>query len=165
MLQLINSVEKICKHKVFANGNIIQDNDLVIAIAASLLVAPFLTSESTMEDAVRTAQLLQLETFFGAPSAIISRCAIIIAARELSIDELLNDKTFLDLIGRNEYQGVRWFRGESFQECMYLVYFSNALKSKKVITEKRELEIRKEIDMWLRRCADANYKLDNLVRG
>ncbi|MBR2281606.1 MAG: hypothetical protein IJ863_03180, partial [Spirochaetales bacterium] len=165
MLQLINSVDKICKHKVFANGNIIQDNDLVITVAASLLVAPFLTSESTMEDAVRTAQILQLETFFGAPSAIISRCAIIISPRERSMEELLEDRTFLDLIGHNEYQGIRWFRGESFQECMYLVYLSNALKSTKVMTEKRELEIRKEIDMWLRRCADANYRMDNLLKG
>ncbi len=162
ILELLNNMENVCSHKLFVNANIIMDDDLATILAASLLVAPFLSVDSTMEEAVRTAQILQLDSFFEKPVATISRCAILIAAKGMDVAELLEDRTFLDLIGRNEYQGVSWFRGEAFQECMYLSYLANALRQSRRITEKEEIRIRKEIDMWLRRCAEADYRLDNL---
>ncbi len=165
ILELLNNLEAVCKRNVFANANIIMDNDMALTFAASLLVMPFLTSESTMEDAARAAQILQLETFFEAPSAILSRCAILTSSNGKGVEELLNDRTFLDLIGRNEYQGTRWFRGESFQECMCLVYLAKALDLGKKLTDKKEMEFRKEMEIWLRRCGEAQYKLDNLIRG
>ena len=73
------------------------------------------------------------------------------------------EKPFLDLIGRNEYQGVRWFRGESFQECMYLACLADAVAEGKDLTEEQVASFREEIDRWLHRCGDAQYKLDNLL--
>ena len=86
-----------------------------------------------------------------------------VTAETWDIRVLLDDKTFLDLIGRNEYQGIRWFRGEAFQECMYLACFAKALGSKANLTSEDELEYRKEIDRWLRKGAEAHYKVDGLI--
>ena len=95
--------------------------------------------------------------------AAMLQMGIITAKQNLDIDALLKDQTFLDLIGRNEYQGVRWFRGEAFQECMYLAVFSKALAGKGKLSSDDEMTFRQEIDKWLRRCAEAQYKVDGLL--
>ena len=117
-----------------------------------------------MDEAIRVVQHLQLSRFFDCPESIISRCAIIIARGTSTVEELLQEKTFLDLIGRNEYQGVRWFRGESFQECMYLTYLADAMTAGINLDPETVEDYRKEIDLWLRKCGDAQYKLDNLLK-
>lgn len=165
ILEFLNSVEKICTHDVFANANAIMAPDIMTVFAAGFLVMPFLNGKNTIEEAVKVTQTLQLENFFSLPESTVSRCALICAGQEREIRELLTDNAFLDLIGRNEYQGVRWYRGEAFQECMYLVCFAKAVYSKTELTEKKVMDYRKTIDLWLRRSADAEYRLDNLILG
>lgn len=163
VLDLVNRLQDVCQRNVFANGNTIMDTDLVAIIAAGFLILPFLFPKSTIDDAARVGSMLQLDRFFSLPKSTIGMCAITATYQRDSIKDLLNNNTFLDLIGRNEYQGVRWFRGEAFQECMYLAYLSKALHSENPITDAEELLYRKEISTWLRRSADAQYRLDNLV--
>lgn len=163
ILAMLNDMEAACRHQLFANGNAIMDYDAVTVFAAGFLTLPFLSSQPTMEDAMRTVQHLQLSRFFEAPEPIVLRCALIIARGTSDISGLLTEKPFLDLIGRNEYQGVRWFRGESFQECMYLAYLADAICEGKHLTEKKLDKYKAEIDSWLRKCGDAQYRLDNLL--
>ncbi|MCQ2412504.1 MAG: alpha-amylase family glycosyl hydrolase [Sphaerochaetaceae bacterium] len=163
IVDLLGKLDEVCSFKVFSNANTIMDDDIVTSFAAYFLVMPFMQSNAKMEDVYRISQILQLDRFFDAPEAITTRCAILAVKQIASVQELLSERTFLDLIGRNEYQGVRWFRGESFQECMYLSFLSRALSAKDEITEESELAMRKEMDSWLRRCADAQYQLDNLL--
>ena len=112
---------------------------------------------------MKVVKHLQLDRFFELDEPTLARCAIITAKQNLDIDALLKDQTFLDLIGRNEYQGVRWFRGEAFQECMYLAVFTKALAGKGKLSADEELAFRQEIDKWLRRGAEAHYKVDGLL--
>ena len=162
IIELLNKIEEACKLDVFANANIIMNDDLTVVVASAFLMLPFVSKHTTLEDAMKVAHSLNLSTFFNVPSAIVSRSALLVADVHQSIEQLLKDKVFLDLIGRNEYQGVRWFRGESFQECMYLVYFAKVINNKIALNAKTIETCKKEIDSWLRRSSSAQYKLDNL---
>ena len=106
--------------------------------------------------------LSPISPVFG-PMSTVSMCSIVATFRKESIAELLETRSFLDLIGRNEYQGIRWFRGEAFQECMYLSFLSKAIHSKEALTDKQEAQMRKEIDSWLKKGSAAQYRLDNLL--
>ncbi|MBO6049334.1 MAG: alpha-amylase [Spirochaetales bacterium] len=163
VLELLKKLEAVCKKDVLANANTIMDQDLLCVFAACFLILPFVSSSTSLEDAVKVAQILQLDRFFGVPKTTVLMCSIIATTREESIQELLEDRVFLDLIGRNEYQGVRWFRGESFQECMYLTYLSKAIHSKEALSAKQEKILCKEISTWLKKGSAAQYKMDNLL--
>ena len=163
ILDLLNRLQSICRREVFANANTIMDNDLLSVFAAGFLTMPFISANSSLEDAAKVVQILQLDRFFGIPKATASMCAIIATKRGESVRELLENRVFLDLIGRNEYQGVRWFRGEAFQECMYLLFLSKAIHADEDITDEQEMQIRKEISKWLKKGSAAQYRLDNLL--
>ena len=163
ILDLLNRLQSICRREVFANANTILDNDLLSVFAAGFLTMPFISANSSLEDAAKVVQILQLDRFFGIPKATASMCAIIATKRGESVRELLENRVFLDLIGRNEYQGVRWFRGEAFQECMYLLFLSKAIHADEDITDEQEMQIRKEISKWLKKGSAAQYRLDNLL--
>ncbi len=163
ILEVLNKLEDVCRFPVFANANMIIGYDLPKIFASAFLTLPFLSATATLEEGVKVVQHLQLDRFFETDASILARCAILTSKQDLDIRVLLDDKTFLDLIGRNEYQGIRWFRGEAFQECMYLACFAKALGSKANLTSEDELEYRKEIDRWLRKGAEAHYKVDNLI--
>ena len=163
ILDILNSLEEVCSFPVFANANTILDAELPKICAAAFLTLPFLSASATLEEAVRVVQHLQLDRFFETDASVLARSALLTAKQDLDINVLLEDRTFLDLIGRNEYQGIRWFRGEAFQECMYLACFARALGSKKKLTAEDEMSFRKEIDKWLRRSAQAQYKVDALI--
>ena len=163
ILELLKKLEAVCKKDVIANANTIMDQDLLCVFASCFLILPFVSSSTGLEEAVKVAQILQLDRFFGASKTTVLMCSIIATIREESIRELLEDRVFLDLIGRNEYQGVRWFRGESFQECMYLTYLSKAIHAKEALTSKQEKQLCKEISAWLKKGSAAQYRLDNLL--
>ena len=163
ILDLLNRLQSICRREVFANANTIMDNDLLSVFAAGFLTMPFISANSSLEDAAKVVQILQLDRFFGIPMATASMCAIIATKRGESVRELLENRVFLDLIGRNEYQGVRWFRGEAFQECMYLLFLSKAIHADEDLSDEQEMQIRKEISMWLKKGSAAQYRLDNLL--
>jgi len=162
VLDFINRIQSVSSHDVFSNGNTIIDEDLAGVLAATFLVLPFVTAKSSVEDVMKTASILQLDRLFGLPMSTVSRCALLAVPQEKDIPELLGERAFLDLIGRNEYQGVRWFRGEAFQECMYLVYLSKAVNRTGKLTAKQEEAYGKEIGLWLRKASQAQYRLDNL---
>ena len=46
---------------------------------------------------------------------------------------------------------------------MYLACLADALAEGKDLTEEQVASFREEIDRWLHRCGDAQYKLDNLL--
>ena len=163
ILDILNRLDDVCSIPVFSNGNMVLGADLPKIFAAAFLTLPFLSANATLEEAVKVVKHLQLGRFFELDEPTLARCAILTAKQNLEIDNLLTDQTFLDLIGRNEYQGVRWFRGEAFQECMYLAVFTQALGSKEKPTAEEELAFRQEIDRWLRRGAEAHYKVDGLL--
>ena len=163
ILDVLNNLEAVCSLPVFSNGNMILGADLPKIFAAAFLTMPFLSANATLEEAVKIVKHLQLGRFFELDEPTLARCAIITAKQNLDMETLLTDQTFLDLIGRNEYQGVRWFRGEAFQECMYLAVFTKALGRKEKISAEEELAFRQEIDKWLRRGAEAQYKVDGLL--
>ena len=163
ILELLNRLQDICSREVFANANTIMDEDLASIFASCFLILPFISQTSSLEDAVKTVQTLQLDRFFGKPMSTLSMSAIVATYRKESVLQLLEDRIFLDLIGRNEYQGIRWFRGEAFQECMYLSFLSKAINAKEAPTSRQESQFRKEIDSWLKRGAAAQYRLDNLL--
>jgi hypothetical protein len=163
ILDLLNRLQSICRREVFANANTIMDNDLLSVFAAGFLTMPFISANSSLEDAAKVVQILQLDRFFGIPMATASMCAIIATKRDESVRELLENRVFLDLIGRNEYQGVRWFRGEAFQECMYLLFLSKAIHADEDLSDEQEMQIRKEISMWLKKGSSAQYRLDKLL--
>ena len=164
VLDMLSSMDIVCRNQLFSNANAIMDTDIVTVFAAGFLAMPFLSSHPTMDEAIRIVQQLQLSRFFESSESVISRCAIIIARGESTMEELLQDKAFLDLIGRNEYQGVRWFRGESFQECMYLAYLADAMAAGINLDPETVEYFRRKIDCWLRKCGNAQYKLDNLLQ-
>ena len=163
ILDLLNRLQSICRREVFANANTIMDNDLLSVFAAGFLTMPFISANSSLEDAAKVVQILQLDRFFGISMATASMCAIIATKRDESVRELLENRVFLDLIGRNEYQGVRWFRSEAFQECMYLMFLSKAIHAEEDLSDEQEMQIRKEISMWLKKGSSAQYRLDNLL--
>ena len=163
ILDILKRLDEVCSLPVFSNGNMILGADLPKVFAAAFLTLPFLSANATLEEAVKVVKHLQLDRFFELDEPTLARCAIITAKQNLDIDALLKDQTFLDLIGRNEYQGIRWFRGEAFQECMYLAVFSKALAGKGKLSSDDEMTFRQEIDKWLRRCAEAQYKVDGLL--
>ena len=47
---------------------------------------------------------------------------------------------------------------------MYLAYLADAITEGKDLTEDVVAQYRKEIDTWLHKCGDAQYKLDNLLQ-
>ena len=163
ILEILSSMDAVCRNQLFSNGNAIMGTDIVTVFAAGFLAMPFLSSHPTMDEAIRVVQQLQLSRFFDCSESIISRCAIIIARGSSTMEELLQEKSFLDLIGCNEYQGVRWFRGESFQECMYLTFLADAMEAGINLDSETVEDYKKEIDRWLRKCGDAQYKMDNLL--
>jgi len=164
ILEFLNRLQAVCKKDVIANANTILDSDLLCVFASCFLILPFVSTSSSLEDAAKVAQILQLDRFFGIANTTVMQCSIIATKREETIRELLDDRVFLDLIGRNEYQGVRWFRGESFQECMYLTYLSKAIHAKEALSSKQEKQLCKEISTWLRKGSEAQYRLDNLLK-
>ena len=46
---------------------------------------------------------------------------------------------------------------------MYLAYLADAITEGKHLTEKKLDKYKEEIDSWLRKCGDAQYRLDNLL--
>lgn len=162
ILDILNSLDDVCCLPLFSNANMILGAELPKIFAASFLTLPFLSANSTLEEAVKVVKHLQLNRFFELDEPTLARCSIITAKQNMEMTNLLSDQTFLDLIGRNEYQGIRWFRGEAFQECMYLTVFARALGKKGKPTPEEESAFRKEIDKWLRRGSAAQYKVDGL---
>ncbi len=161
---LLSRLDRVCKHDIFSNGNTVLDTDLAMIMAAGLLALPFVSGKPTIAEGVKVSQMLQLDRFFEADPALVARCAVLLSqVEDPDMEKLLGDNAFLDLIGRNEYQGVRWFRGEAFQECMYLAQLSHALCLEEDLTQEDEMEYRRTIDKWLRRCSEAQYRLDNLL--
>ena len=162
VLDLLGRLEKVCALDVFSNANTILDTDMAVIAAASFLVLPFVSAKATLAEVLKTARILQLDRFFETSPAVTSRCALLVSDCGCDMEKLLKDESFLSLIGANEYQGVRWFRGEAFQECMYLAHFSDAVNSENGPGPSEEEKYRKSIDFWLRRAAGASYRLDNL---
>ncbi len=161
ILEMINNLEIICKTKPFQNGNLIMEDSLATVASAAFLEMPFLHSDnSTLEDTVNIARILHLDRLFEVQPTMAIRCGILTCTTPKDINNLLKDKTFQMLIGCNEYQGVHWYRGEAFQEALYLNVLSKAVNNKGI----RDLsETEKELDKWLRRNSQANYRLNNLL--
>ena len=129
---------------------------------------PFLHSNtSSLDEMFNVAKTLHFDRLFDVQPTIALRCALLTSTEPKDIKELLQNKTFQTLIGCNEYQGVCWYRGEAFQECLYLNVLSKTLDERNIkegqITEDCIKNAEKELDKWLSRSSKANYKLKNLI--
>ena len=162
VLDLIGRLEKVCTMDVFSNANTILDTDMAMVVAAAFLTLPFISPDTSPAEIMKISHILQLDRFFEVSSSVTSRCALLLSDCGTDIGSLLNDGTFLSLIGANEYQGVRWFRGEAFQECMYTACLSHAVNSGEEPGPETEKQYRRTIELWLRKAANAAYRLDNL---
>ena len=161
ILEMINTLEVICKTKPFQNGNLILEDSLATVVSAAFLEMPFIHSDnSTLEDTVKVARILQMDRLFEVQPTMAIRCGILTCTAPKDIKELLKDKTFQMLIGCNEYQGVHWYRGEAFQEALYLNVLSKVVNDKSTNAGK---DAEEELDKWLKRSAKANYRLNNLI--
>lgn len=160
--EIVNAVkrlEKICSKRIFANGNIIIQDSIVNIIIAAFIISPFVTRNTTIEEAQSICDKLMIDRFLGCDHDIISRVAFAGTKTSKDMNELLDNPVFQNLIGCNEYQGTVWYRGEYFQECVYLVQLSRAFFFGDKV---RDLEYEKQIKKWLRKCTEAGYKLENL---
>lgn len=168
ILGMINELEIVGKTKPFQNANLILEDSLATVVSAAFLEIPFLHSDSSsLEEMFNIAKTLQFDTLFEVSPTMALRCALLTSSTPKTIEELLKDKTFQLLIGCNEYQGVCWYRGEAFQECLYLHVLSKTLNDKNVkdgeVTQEYIEEAETELDKWLTRSSKANYKLENLI--
>lgn len=166
ILEIINALEDLCRRKPFQNANLILEDTLATVVSTALLEIPFVDPDDTdLSETFEIARTLQLDRLFGVQPSIALRGSLLVASRPTAVGELLCTKPFQALIGCNEYQGVRWYRGEAFQECMYLSILSNALRrmfagdDAATISNESEKELRK----WLDRGNAAQYRLENLL--
>ena len=168
ILDMINTLEAICRRKPFQNANLILDDMLVTVVSAALLEKPFINPDgSGLADSFEIARTLQLDRLFGVQPSVAFRCSILTASKPKEMQELLCNRTFQMLIGCNEYQGVRWYRGEAFQECMYINVLSQAMQcmDNGIDADECTKECEKELRKWLDRSNQAQYRLDNLIAG
>lgn len=168
ILGMINNIEVIGKTKPFQNANLILDDNLATVVSAAFLEIPFIHSNnSSLEEMFNIAKTLHFDRLFDVQPTIALRCALLTSTKPKEMKDLLEDKTFQILIGCNEYQGICWYRGEAFQECLYLNVLSKTLDDKNIkegqITEKCIKNAEEELDKWLKRSSKANYKLKNLI--
>ncbi len=160
ILDYLNRLENVCRLEIFSKGNNIMEDSLPPVISAAFLLLPFTDGNSSLSDTYGIVGKLMLESFYGMDNDIISRSILFVSKPNNNTKSLLDDETFLKLIGCNEYQGVSWYKGEYFQESIYLSVLANAIRRNLGIEAKSEIE--KEIKYWLRRDAFALYRTDNL---
>ncbi len=158
ILEKLKKMEQVCKSDVFANGNGIIEEDLPVLVGGAFLLLPFVDSEATPEETLEAARALMLDRFFGHKMEVVFRSALLAASKGLRIEELLDSPAFLFLIGSNEYQGVRWFRGECCQECIFVATLGRALAEGRVDNE----DYKAYLGHWLSKARNALYKVDNL---
>ncbi len=169
ILAMINDLEVIGKTKPFQNANLILEDSLAMVVSAAFLEMPFLHSDSSsLEEMFNIAKTLQFDRLFEVQPTMALRCAILTCSAPKAMEDLLENKIFQILIGCNEYQGVRWYRGEAFQECLYLNILSKTFADKSINNGKLAQscidEAEAELDQWLTKSSKANYRLDNLVK-
>jgi len=159
ILDLLNKIETVCSFDLFTNGNIILANTLVKLFTASFIIKPFMHN-GTMEELETIVEKLELNYLFEMDVNVIKRSVLLASNNQKDVRELINNQLFLKLIGCNEYQNIRWFAGESFQDCMYLALLSNAIHQTEPIDEN---EYKITMQHWLRKNAAAEYKVDRLL--
>ncbi|MCQ2397916.1 MAG: hypothetical protein MJ052_01260 [Sphaerochaetaceae bacterium] len=162
VLDIINRIENVCREGVFTNGNVML-NEMPVILSSAMLIMPFVNSRSSMEQVMYAARTVIADRFFETDPKIIYRCCILLAGNR-SVTELLSDRIFLDLIGENLYNNVRWFNGEAFQECMFLSCFASALFETEASVKPDIQSYEREIRKWLDICSRADYKLEKLVQ-
>ncbi len=159
ILDVINRIDAICHTKVFSNGNLIIQNELVPIAIAAFMIKAFLPRDAKISDAVSVANKLMLDRFFDLPKSLINKSAIMVCEYQLDFAKLLEDESFCSLVGANEYQGVIWYRGEDMQDCLYLVQLVNAANNGDILPDE---EYEKKLNYWLKRNNKSGYRLNNL---
>lgn len=157
----IAKLEDVCKIKIFKDGNTIILDDAVLAVISALIAVPFVEDSDSLEDVEFIFKSLMLHRLFECDPNKINMGEILVCFNANDVKTLLDNQAFLNLIGCNEYQGIRWYRGESFDECMYITLLSKALFTPDVkkIDQK---QIEKELNYWLQKSEHAGYKVDLL---
>ncbi|MCF0238597.1 MAG: alpha-amylase [Sphaerochaetaceae bacterium] len=163
VVDLINSLETVCKRKMYINGNTILEKDITSIMAATFLLRPFINGNTTLRDAMKAVKVLDLDRFFEIPMDIIIKSALLALGNSLPLDKQLEDSSFQELIGRNDYQGVKWYKGEWLQECVYLALLSQALYCSNEETKESWKNEEKELQTWLKAHNKAGYQLDKLL--
>lgn len=154
---LITRLEQVCKWEVFSDGGIILGDQLATVFEGAFILLPFAGERDSLQDVMNKARTLMLDRLFETDLAFISRSALLVSKDTRKIRELLDNNAFLALMGRNEYQGICWYNGEAFQECMFIACLADAL-----LNGATEEESREAVKTWLRKNSAAGYKLVGL---
>ncbi|MFA7108821.1 MAG: alpha-amylase family glycosyl hydrolase [Sphaerochaetaceae bacterium] len=157
IIKMVNKFKLICSKEVFQAGNTLIDNFEKI-ISIYLIITPLVNSETTLKEALLLVDKYRLNEFIECNLYSSHLSALLAVSGNYTIEELLNNEEFNLLIGTNSYQGVIWYKGESFQDCLYIYYFGKSLLEKRIFIKKTE----KEIEYWLNKDCKSSYFLDNL---
>lgn len=143
---LMNCFDESVSGKLFLDGARIMD-ELPLLLMASLMLKAFLPQDTALHEAGAVAQSLLLPAFFADIAAEINgdseqlermlRRSIFLTlnVKEISqellnddpspkqiLQQLLDSPEFCNAIGLNEYQQVRWYHKENFQDTIFLIF-------------------------------------------
>lgn len=158
IMDLLNKIENLSKTKTFSTGNFILKDELPVIISAAFALFPFVKKNAPLSNIMNALKRLMLNRLYDKNMEIIGRAALLLADPSEKISDYLRNDDFMQLLQVNLYKDILWYKGENFQECLYVSYFARAIKSESF----DEAECDKEIKYWMLRDINAEYKLDNL---
>lgn len=148
-IQKLSSLFSSPEAPVFASGGRIRE-EYPIVLASALFLLPFISPDTPMDVAMKYSDMLMLDRFFrtAMPSSVTDTDTIRRLCHEGALSASLNSgaawlyppgyspssvmmtllefPAFRELIGCNEYQGVTWYRKESFQDALFTVVVASS---------------------------------------
>jgi len=162
--------------RYFLHGSYIMD-ELEVVVAASLFLKPFVTANTTIQEAMKASDSLLLNRFFSKELSIAGfngeaarktchAAAILCCASNLVDDSeedpkrilsiLLEDPAMQSYAQINEYQNVNWYTKEAMQEIIYFSALS--LHINKGLTK-----VKQYVKTLTEAETNAAYRLDRLL--
>ena len=157
IIDLINKFKLLCSKQVFLSGNTLIDNFYKI-ISVYLIIKPLVSVKTTLKEALILVDKYRLNEFIECDPYSSHLSGLLSVSGNYTMEELLENEEFQLLIGANTYEGVNWYKSESFQDCLYVYFFGKSLLGKRIYIKK----IEKEIAYWLNKDCKSSYFLDNL---
>lgn len=158
LLKGLKAISKVCLLRFSKTGNLLVPQMPQIFTTAILLM-PFVSGDTSLQQAIMTADALMLADFLGTDEMTVRLGCLLSTSGSMSVESLLQDQAFRDLIGCNKYEGITWYNGDAAGLCIYIVHLANAIKAKNL--QSRQLE--KSLAFWYKKDKESKYILDNLI--
>lgn len=142
----------------FRNLGMIFGNMMSI-LNAFLILQPIAKKAENPAEILSASERMMLSSVIGTDAQSIHMAALACNRNRDTIEELLEDRSFRLIIGANMYQGVMWFRSESFLCAAASCLFGQSLEEKRL----NELKYEKLYSFWLEKVHKSKYILDNLA--